>query len=58
VSGGSSTSYINGNCRKTGNEDFTFPVGNNGEYAPIGISAPANATDAFRACLRFRIAAQ
>jgi len=47
--GASATSYIDGPVTKTGNTAFTFPVGKPGEYAPISISAPLNATDAFRA---------
>lgn len=31
--------FIDGNCRKIGNTAFLFPVGSNGLYAPIGISA-------------------
>ncbi|MEI6346906.1 MAG: T9SS type A sorting domain-containing protein [Bacteroidota bacterium] len=39
IVGASSSNYIDGNCRKIGNTAFVFPVGNNGKYAPIGISA-------------------
>ncbi len=49
VSGASTSKYINGNCRKVGNDAFTFPIGNNSKYAPIGISAPANVTDHYTA---------
>ena len=42
-------SHVQGPVRKIGNTAFTFPVGKNGEYAPIGISAPAGATSAFTA---------
>jgi hypothetical protein len=35
--------------KKIGNDAFTFPVGRNGHYRPIGISAPGNVTDAFTA---------
>ncbi|MCX6290214.1 MAG: T9SS type A sorting domain-containing protein [Bacteroidetes bacterium] len=47
VSGAGTTRYINGNCWKTGSQAFTFPVGNNGKYAPLGISSPGQATDQF-----------
>jgi len=40
-------SYIEGTVRKIGDDEFTFPLGGNGMYAPIGISAPSNATDEF-----------
>lgn len=43
------TSYISGPVRKIGNTAFVFPVGKNGKYAPLGISAPGNATHAFTA---------
>ncbi|MFN3316233.1 MAG: hypothetical protein ACK40K_05435, partial [Raineya sp.] len=47
--GGSANSYVNGWVRKVGNTAFTFPVGNNGIYAPASISAPSNATHHFTA---------
>lgn len=49
VSGASSSSYVDGPVRKTGNTAFTFPTGDNSIYRPIAISAPVNATDAFTA---------
>lgn len=49
VSGASTTKYINGNCRKVGNDAFTFPIGKSGKYAPIGMTAPGNVTDHFTA---------
>lgn len=50
ASGASYTAYVNGPVRKTGNDAFTFPVGKSGTgYMPVGISAPANTTDAFTA---------
>ena len=42
-------SFVDGFVRKTGNMAFTFPVGDNGRYAPISISAPANAAHHFTA---------
>ena len=48
-SGANNDSYINGICRKIGNDAFTFPVGKAGEYAPISISAPTVATNHFTA---------
>ncbi len=48
-SGASITTYINGNCRKVGNDVFVFPIGNNGKYAPIAITSPSVITDHFTA---------
>ncbi len=45
----SNSSYVDGPVRKVGNSAFTFPVGNGGYYAPIGISAPSDAADHFTA---------
>jgi hypothetical protein len=50
ISGGSDNSFVNGPMRKTGNTEFLFPVGKlNAGHHYCGISAPANATDAFTA---------
>lgn len=49
VTGAGSSEYINGKCRKVGNDAFVFPVGNQGQYAPIGMSAPSNSADHFTA---------
>ena len=49
VSGASSDNYINGNCRKIGNDAFVFPIGNIDKYAPIEISAPSVITDHYTA---------
>jgi gliding motility-associated-like protein len=45
--GASDTSYINGIVYKIGNDIFDFPVGADGHYRPVGMSAPANVTDSF-----------
>ncbi len=42
-------SHVEGVCRKIGNQTFRFPVGRNGIYAPISISAPALTTAEFTA---------
>jgi hypothetical protein len=42
-------SYITGRVYKTGNDPFTFPVGANGFYRPLAISAPATVTSQFYA---------
>ncbi len=47
VSGASNNSHVDGYVRKTGATAFTFPVGNNGFYAPLDISAPTTTTHAF-----------
>lgn len=49
ISGGSNSSYVSGPIRKVGNDAFTFPVGKNGTYFPISISAPGVVTDHFTA---------
>jgi len=56
ATGGSATSYVNGPLTKKGNTAFTFPVGGNARYAPIGISAPATITNAFTASYAFNCA--
>jgi hypothetical protein len=45
LSGVSDASHVNGPVRKIGNDAFTFPVGKNGKYAPIAISAPVTGAD-------------
>lgn len=49
TAGASDISHISGRVRKEGNTAYTFPVGDGGQYAPISITAPSNATDAFTA---------
>lgn len=48
-SGASDNSHVIGSVRKAGNDLFSFPLGNGIGYHPIGISAPAVATDTFQA---------
>lgn len=43
----SNNSFASGIVRKVGNQAFEFPVGDNGFYAPISISAPGNAAHHF-----------
>lgn len=43
------SSFVDGIVRKTGNDAFTFPIGDNGTFHPLGISAPSNATSEFSA---------
>ncbi len=47
VVGGDSSSHVAGPMTKVGNGAFTFPVGKQGLYAPVSISAPLNETDKF-----------
>lgn len=47
--GASNSSHIDGVIRKTGNEAFIFPTGNNTILRTIGIGAPSSATDHFTA---------
>lgn len=50
VEGGSYHSFVDGPMKKTGDEDFEFPIGKQGDYAPVKISGPAGAvTDEFMA---------
>ena len=50
VSGGGAGSYVSGVMRKVGNTAFNFPVGGNGKYGPVHITAPGTITDQFTAC--------
>jgi hypothetical protein len=49
--GGSANSFINGPMRKTGDEDFIFPVGKGAIYAPVSLTGGSGAvsTDLFTA---------
>jgi Secretion system C-terminal sorting domain len=47
--GYSDASFVEGPVKKIGNEAFVFPVGGANKQAPVSISAPASATDEFRA---------
>ena len=38
ATGGSTSSFVYGPMKKIGDDDFTFPLGDGGIYAPIGIS--------------------
>lgn len=46
---GSENSFVIGMMRKIGNDSFVFPIGKNGKWAPIGISAPALLTSQYTA---------
>lgn len=45
--GAKNTSHVDGPVIKIGNDAFTFPVGDGSFYAPIGMGAPSNTSDAF-----------
>ena len=45
----SNSSYVQGTIVKFGNQAFTFPLGDNGLYRPIAISAPVSTSDNFTA---------
>ena len=47
--GANNASYIDGPVRKTGDDPFIFPVGDNGFYRPVSMSAPTTTTHAFTA---------
>ncbi len=40
ITGGSDSSYVDGFMAKYGSTAFTFPLGRNGHYKPLSISAP------------------
>lgn len=46
---GSATSYVDGPLRKVGQQAFVFPLGKDGQWARLGISAPATSTTSFTA---------
>ncbi|MBW3127616.1 T9SS type A sorting domain-containing protein [Hymenobacter profundi] len=46
---GNATSYVDGPLRKIGNQSFVFPLGKNGQWARVGISAPNAANTGFTA---------
>ena len=45
----SNSSYVNGAVEKVGNQSFVFPVGDDGLYRSLEISAPDTSVDAFKA---------
>lgn len=53
VSGGGDSAFVYGPLRKTGNDTFSFPLGDTlatvGAFHPIKISAPSSTTDQFEA---------
>ena len=49
ASEGSDNSFVNGPVRKVGNQEFLFPIGKNHIYAPLHITAPNLASNAFTA---------
>lgn len=54
VTGGSDTAYVCGPVRKTGDDAFTFPLGDttltdSSAYHPLGMTAPSSTTDQFEA---------
>ncbi|MEQ1676165.1 MAG: T9SS type A sorting domain-containing protein [Chitinophagaceae bacterium] len=44
VTGGSTSSFVNGPMKKIGDDDFIFPLGTGSIYAPVGISGGTGAT--------------
>lgn len=50
INSASSTNYINGPLKKIGNNNFTFPIGENGNYAPCEVNnSGGNSTDEYTA---------
>lgn len=45
----SNLSHVDGFVSKTGNSEFTFPIGDGGYYRPAAISSPTLASDCFAA---------
>jgi hypothetical protein len=46
---GTPTAYVDGPLRKVGKQEFVFPLGKDGQWARLGISAPADSTTGFTA---------
>lgn len=46
---GNAAAYVEGPLRKIGQQAFVFPLGKGGQWARLGISAPASAATAFTA---------
>ncbi|OGX89369.1 hypothetical protein BEN49_09095 [Hymenobacter coccineus] len=46
---GNAAAYVDGPLRKMGQQAFVFPLGKSGQWARLGISAPASSTAAFTA---------
>ena len=46
-SGANDNSHVDGPCKKIGNTDFIFPLGDQGELRELGISAITDASDEF-----------
>jgi hypothetical protein len=49
TTGANNTSFVDGPVRKTGNDPFTFPIGDATFYRPAGISAPTGTAHFFTA---------
>lgn len=47
TTGASNQSFVEGAVKKIGNTAFVFPVGDENTFFPVGVSAPANITDAY-----------
>ena len=53
VNNANDNSFVQGTIVKFGNQAFTFPLGLNGLYRPIAISAPVNTGDNFTATYNY-----
>lgn len=53
LTGGNDSAYVDGPMRKTGNDAFTFPLGdttlNDTAYHPLAMTAPSSTSDQFQA---------
>jgi|JI10StandDraft_1071094.scaffolds.fasta_scaffold19357_2 hypothetical protein len=52
-SGASNLSFVDGPVKKIGNTAFVFPVGDEGNYYPLGITAPGLSTDAYTCSYKY-----
>jgi gliding motility-associated-like protein len=50
----SDKSHVSGKVKKTGNESFVYPIGNDIYYRPAGISAPADNSETIAAAYFYR----
>jgi hypothetical protein len=54
VTGGSVTAYVDGKIRRTTNGTVTYPVGNNGKYAPVTVAVTAGGTNSYTTSYFFK----
>jgi hypothetical protein len=47
IAGGSNTAHVDGPMMKKGNDDFMFPIGDAGTYAPCGVGVGGSMSDEY-----------